>query len=182
VHALIEFDHRLFWLINHSHNRLLDYLMVGVSSLGEYAVFWWLVAMVILLAKKRNGVQMAALIAGAILVSFAIDNALIKHWWFRERPYLAMEGVHRLGKYWTNGSFPSGHASSVVAIAIVLGRHYRKLIVPLVAFALLTLYSRPYVGMHYPLDVLVGALSGACTGYIVLRLVGLRRQPRETPH
>jgi len=170
VHALIQLDHRLFWLVNHSHNRALDYLMLGASSLGEYAAVWWVAAVILFMANKGNSRQIAVLMASAILLSFFIDDALIKHWWFRERPYLALEGVHRLGKFWTNGSFPSGHASSVVAVSMVLGTYCHRLIVPTVIFTLLTFYSRPYLGMHYPLDVLVGAVSGLLAGWIVLRV------------
>ncbi len=66
------------------------------------------------------------------------------------------------------------------AVSLILGANYRRLIVPLIVFVLLTLYCRPYLGMHYPLDVLVGALAGVLAGILVLWLSGRgRRKPPD---
>jgi membrane-associated phospholipid phosphatase len=69
----------------------------------------------------------------------------------------------------------------VVIAAIVLGAEYRRLVPVLAAFTLLTLYSRPYLGMHHPLDALAGAGVGALVGVAALALRGRwENDPRES--
>jgi undecaprenyl-diphosphatase len=180
MHTLIHWDQQLFWLINHAHNRPLDWLMLTVTSLGELAAVWWVVAGVVLFADRKNGKRVALLLVIALLLTYLLDNFLLRHLWVRQRPYLALHAVHRLGVLWAGSSFPSGHASSVIAVSIVLRRYYRRLTVPLVVFAALTLVSRPYLGMHYPLDVLAGGASGVCAGCVVLWLARRKHEPLDT--
>lgn len=169
---MIQLDYQLFWLINNLHSRALDYLMLAVSWLGEYAILWWLLALIILFLNKKEGRKIALLLALAILLTVFIDDVFFKLFWFRERPFLVFEGVHRLGKLWQNSSFPSGHASSAMAGLIILGHYYKKWILPLAIFVLLTLYSRVYLGMHYPSDVLVGGVVGLLSSFLILYFFG----------
>ena len=72
-----------------------------------------------------------------------------------------------MGIRWTGSSFPSGHAHSVWLATVLLGARRPVLLPWLIVFSLLTCYSRPYFGMHYPLDVVVGALIGATAGALI---------------
>jgi undecaprenyl-diphosphatase len=79
-------------------------------------------------------------------------------------------------------SFPSGHAASSFACATVLGALVPRLRVPLFVVAALVAWSRVYVGVHYPVDVLAGAVLGTLVGLLVLRalprLAAVRRRSR----
>jgi len=96
----------------------------------------------------------------------------------RHRPYLDEPHLRQIGIRWAGNSFPSAHAHSVVIAAIMLGSEYRRLLPILVPFALLTLYARPYLGMHHPLDTLAGVAVGAVVGGI---LVAIRHRWDKAP-
>ncbi|MAG19901.1 hypothetical protein CL618_00525 [archaeon] len=88
---------------------------------------------------------------------------------FRERPFLVLDGVRQMGKVWLNSSFPSGHSFMAFLGLVIFGR-YKKLKVFLIVFAFLTLFSRVYLGMHYPSDVVFGGLLGYIVGLFVIWL------------
>lgn len=179
MHRILEIDkHALLW-INAHHNPVLDAILLPVAYAGELATIWILVILAMLIFGKSRERKTALLL---LVTMIAVDRLLaanLGHLFDRPRPYVALPDVIRqMGVRWTSGSFPSGHAHSVCLAAIILGSRYRKLIWPLVIFAVLTLYSRPYFGMHYPLDTLAGALLGIAVGLGVLgveKLLALRK-------
>jgi undecaprenyl-diphosphatase len=153
-------DLAAFWWINQHHNRFLDAVLLPVSLLGEFGAVW-IVAVLLMLACGNPETRRYAVFTGLMLL--AVDRLVVApvgHAFPRERPYLAYEGVRQLGFQWHTSSFPSGHANSVWVATVLLGARYRRWLPYLVAFALLTCYSRPYLGMHHPLDVMAGGLLG----------------------
>lgn len=87
----------------------------------------------------------------------------------RPRPYVAHPEQEPLARATLELSLPSGHAATSFAAAVVLSRFLpRWAVVPAFALAALVASSRVYVGVHYPTDVLLGALLGAAVGFAVL--------------
>jgi membrane-associated phospholipid phosphatase len=86
----------------------------------------------------------------------------------RERPYHVLEDVRLPGTPAGGYSMPSGHATAAWALATSLSLHYPKssVIIPSMLYALGVSVSRPYLGVHYPSDLLVGAIIGAGTAYL----------------
>lgn len=162
--SLLEADRSAFIWINSHHSVVLDAILVPVAYAGECGMLWIAVGLT-MLAAGRSDVKRTALImlVGMVVVDRLIGQPL-GSLFHRERPYLALEGVRQLGFHWKSSSFPSGHAHNVWIAAIMLGSRWRRLALPLSVFALLTCYSRPYFGMHYPLDTLVGAILGISAG------------------
>ena len=181
MQRILEIDkHALFWINGH-HNLALDAILLPIAYAGEVAAIWVLVCLGMLIFGKSRERKTAVIL---LLTMIAVDRLIaanLGHLFDRPRPYMALHGIRALGVHWTSGSFPSGHAHSVCIAAIILGSRYRKLIWPLVAFAVLTCYSRPYFGMHYPLDTLAGAALGTAAGFAVLgverRLGRRKKQP-----
>ncbi len=106
-----------------------------------------------------------AILAGVLAVVFAdaVCTWLIKPLVARPRPSIALDHVRLLVGKKSGYGFPSNHAANMAAAAVVLGRFYRKWIPALAAAALFVGYSRVYVGVHYPFDVLAGfAVGGFC--------------------
>ena len=169
MHLLADWDHAALHWINSHHAPPLDWLLIAVSFLGEAGGIWVLTGLGMLIFGERRTKRLGLLLLGTMLagelICWALGAAL-----YRTRPYLAGPGVRQLGVRWAGDSFPSAHALSVGIAAILLGSEYRRLRWPLAAFALLTLYSRPYLGMHHPLDVLIGAAVGAAVGLAARRL------------
>lgn len=167
---LIRWDSYAFAIINNPHNTSINEIMVGLSKYGREGV--WIVATALLFVfGRRDGRRTAALLTIAFLILIPTGYAL-KEIVNRPRP-MPSSYENLLIKEENDSSFPSGHALIVSAGAtIVLARFNRGIqIIPsliLVAEALLVIYSRVYVGNHYPLDVIGGTLLGIGVSFFVI--------------
>ncbi len=128
-----------------------------------------IVLLLILIGLFFAGNKKIALIAilGLIIASFLVS--LIKPTVGELRPFLVLQHVNLLvyesGKY----SFPSGHTSLVFTMATILGLKFRKLY-PALIIAAIVGFSRIYLGVHYPGDILGGIIIGVLSGLLALKL------------
>ncbi len=179
---MFEIDRQVLLWINGHHNIFLDAILAPVAFAGEGGAIWIAVCIYLLIVGKP-GYRRTALIL--IITMIAVDKLIagpVGLLFDRPRPYVTMEVIRQMGVRWTSGSFPSGHAHSVCVAAIILSNQWRRLTIPLVIFAILTCYSRPYFGMHYPIDTLAGALIGIIAGFSVVGVDRLiQRRKRVVP-
>ena len=99
--------------------------------------------------------------AVALLIGYLATNLVLKNLVLRVRPYDAIAGLQSLIGPMRDSSFPSGHTTSAVAAGFVMLKGTsRYLGIPAFVLAVLIAFSRLYLGVHYPTDVLVGALIG----------------------
>jgi undecaprenyl-diphosphatase len=119
------------------------------------------------------------LVATTATLSFALAswaNAVLKALFDRSRPPDAL-GLEALGSVPTSASFPSGHAMSAFAVAAAIAVLSPRLRWPVLAVAALIAFSRVYLGVHFWLDVLVGAALGISIG--ASTAIGMRRLVRR---
>ena len=161
---LLQLDEAVLLWINSHHNFLLDAVLAPVAYAGEAGAIWFLTAIVLFILNKPGYRRTAILLVVTMIVVDRIFAAMMGEAFDRERPYMAMEGIRQFGVRWESGSFPSGHAHSVWVGSIILASRWKRALWPLIAFATLTCYSRPYFGMHYPFDALAGAFLGIAAG------------------
>lgn len=160
----------LLFLQDTVRNPVLTPLVKAITVLGNGAVFWVLVSIVMLVPEKTRKIGLTSILA--LLVSLLINNIILKNLVARVRPYEVIEGlVPLIPKPW-DYSFPSGHTGSSFASAWVFCRRLPKRFgIPALALAGLIGLSRLYLGVHYPTDVLFGMVSGIGSGCIAMLIV-----------
>jgi membrane-associated phospholipid phosphatase len=120
--------------------------------------------------------------ATALAVVLAeISSSLLKALFERDRPFVVEPEPDPIVREPASFSFPSGHATVSFACAVVLAAAIPRLAVPLYVLAAAIAWSRVVTGVHYPLDVLGGAVLGAAIGLLVTRLRRLAIALRTLP-
>ena len=146
-------------------NDFLDPIMVFISSLGNYGVLWIALTLVLLCFRKTRH---AGLLMGiSLLVTFVLGELVIKNTVDRLRPFLENPGVTLLIAQPDSFSFPSGHTAAAFAGAWTLFKFNKKAGIPALLLALLIAFSRLYLYVHYPTDVIAGLILGILIAQIV---------------
>jgi undecaprenyl-diphosphatase len=167
--------HVLTWIVDHRLG-VLSPLLIGVTYLATGGTVWVVFAVLIAWRTRRAilpvGILAAVCVWGADGISHLLKTAT-------DRPhlYVAMPHLHTLISRPTSDSFPSSHATTAFAGAVVLSFLLPRLWPLFVAAATLVAFSRLYVGVHYPTDVVAGAAIGA--GFAVITLVTKTRFGRR---
>ena len=152
------------------HNPVLDTLMCAITRLGDAGIFWILLCMVLLILPKtrRSGVILMA----ALLVDLVICNGILKPLVHRIRPFDVKTGIELLVKRPIDFSFPSGHtAASFASVMALYLAGEKRLWIPALVLAVLIAFSRLYLYVHYPTDVLGGVVIGVMAGALGYWLV-----------
>lgn len=153
--------------------------MPVITHLGAGGILWIAVAAALLCVRKyrKNGCMLAV----SLLLCLLIGNLLLKPLIGRVRPYDVNTLIELLIAELSDASFPSGHTMAAFAAATVLLYTNRRFGIPAVILAVLIGFSRLYLYVHYPSDVLAGLLLGVLFGILAIALVNwlwrrLRRQ------
>jgi undecaprenyl-diphosphatase len=157
------------WVVGHRLGAL-DWLFVALSRIGTSGFVWIALAVVIAIATRNRLVLLTPVF---VLLADALALAL-KVTVDRPRPHL-----DPLVRVPTDYSFPSGHAATSFAGATMLSSFAPRLAPAFYLLAAAIAFSRVYVGVHYPLDVLGGAAVGVAVGWLGVR--ALRRLGRSRP-
>ena len=165
----------LDWIASHIHCPALDWLMPKITLLGDAGIFWIICALILMVIPKtrKAGFSMGL----ALLMGLVLCNLTLKPLVGRIRPYdyqwehysrtieLLIEEEHDF-------SFPSGHtiASFEAAFALLLGN--KKLGIPAMILAVLIAFSRLYLYVHYPTDVIASVILGIGLAILATWIVG----------
>jgi len=161
LEAVQQTEISLFYFINQAHHPLLDAVMLFVTDIKKTGIILLLVWVGLLWKGGVKGRTVALLLLPLILTTDQLSSHVLKELFDRARPCDALEGVRAIDGCRHSPSFPSSHAVNNFAAATLFALHYRRW-VPWLAFGLAALvsYSRIYLGLHYPSDVLGGAVIG----------------------
>ena len=177
VEAITSADTSLLNWLRLFHAPWMDTLMSVLTITGIMAGIWQLLALLSLFSPQRRPAAFRALLA--LWLALIVVDVLVKPTVARIRPRFAADAVTRLtlaedaearslAPSSDSYSFPSGHATSAFAGALTISRVWPQARAAWWTLALLISYSRIYLGHHYPLDVVGGALLGVALGYWVL--------------
>ena len=168
---LIQLDTTFFYLFNVKlQNGFFDFLMPILTNLNYWRIPLGLMVVLLLIFGKKKGRITVLLLVLGIALSDQLCNNVLKPLIQRLRPCNVLENIHLLINCTKAYSFPSSHAMNIFTGCILLSYSYRKNKVILIIIAVLVSYSRIYVGVHYPFDVLAGVILGIFCAFIIITL------------
>ena len=177
MNAIFNFDASiLLWLQNSVRNPVLNPIMIFITHLGDKGLFWVALTYLLLCFRKTRRASVTSMIS--MVITLLVVNIVLKNWIARVRPYELIEGLNLMIEKQHDFSFPSGHAGNSLACAWVLFRCMKKRYgVPALVLALLISFSRLYVAVHYPTDVIVGiAIDIAAAELAIVIVKALRKK------
>ncbi len=162
-------DHWLrTWVVTH-RIAVVTPLMWSISAVGRGGIVWLVLGAVLTLTRRMRPSNFVEL-ALSILLASTLTNYVLKPLVNRERPYISAPDPAIIGGRPDDASFPSGHATNAFAGMTVLLRAAPGARVLWWSLAILIAYSRVYLGVHYPLDVIGGAVVGALSAAAIIRM------------
>lgn len=160
----------LLWIQENVRTPWLTPIVKAITHLGDGGIFWILLAAVLLCFRQTR--MAGAAMALALVLTLLLNNICIKNLVDRTRPYELIQGLEVLIRKPSDASFPSGHSCASFAAAMTLWRFVpRRYGIAAFILAALIALSRIYVGVHYPTDILAGALFGCLYGWIAGKVV-----------
>ncbi|WP_461879021.1 phosphatase PAP2 family protein [Fusicatenibacter sp.] len=149
------------------HHPVLDQIMIGVFNnfVGSIGQLWIVIGLVLLLIPKTRKCGAAVLLS--YVASYLIGNVWLKDLIARPRPCAVDETVSMIVKKPSSFSCPSVHTYLAFSSAMAIYHYYRKAGIGVFVFAALVGFSRMYFFVHYPTDVLFGAVLGILTAFVV---------------
>lgn len=161
------------------HTDWLDPVMILVSALGNGGLIWIALSVVLAVPKRTRACGLTMM--GAMALSFLIGNLFLKNVIARPRPFVVDGSVTLLipkpGEY----SFPSGHTLNSVTAAMVIFLYFKKAGIAALVLAGLIAFSRMYLFVHYPTDILGGIILGimdAMLAYKIAQMIIKKREER----
>lgn len=165
--GILPFDAAVMEFVqNHMHNAVTDTIMPIITYLGEIGAVWILLSLLLLCFKKSRTTGVLILVSMA--VTFISGELILKNIVCRPRPCHTFPDIPMLVSLPSSFSFPSGHSASSFAAAVILFLRHKKYAWPALFLAALIAFSRIFLFVHYPTDILAGALLGtlsACLTY-----------------
>ena len=172
----------LDWIAANLHCGFLDTVMPLITALGNAGIFWIALSLLMLALprQRRTGLAMAM----ALIMGLVVCNLIMKPVFARIRPYdyqLAHYGkvISLLIEAEHDFSFPSGHTIASFEAATALALSSKKLGIPALILACLIAFSRLYLYVHYPTDVLCSMALGITFGIIAHHLA--KKIPLKNP-
>ncbi len=162
---IIEIDKQLLLLLNSFHNGYLDTFMYTFSKVAVWIPFYLSVVYILFKSQGKKAIWMLLLLIAGVVLADQLSG-IMKNGFQRFRPshdpviqnFVHIVNNSRAGLY----GFVSSHAANTVGFALLSSLFIRKQYYTIAAFswAAITCYSRIYLGLHYPLDIVGGALTG----------------------
>ena len=174
LQTLLELEGNiLLWLQENLRNDFGLILFQIITHFGTGGIFWIALTAVLLINKKTR--RVGSMCTVSIVLTFLVNNLILKNLVARTRPYFVIEGLTTVGMRPSDFSFPSGHTAITFCVACVLFRNHPKKWGSLLLIA----FSRLYLGMHYPSDVLAGALTGTFFSFVAEKIINIYIHSRK---
>lgn len=155
----------ILYAINSLHNNIMDNIMKIITILGDAGIIWLIIALILLFNIKTR--KCGILIILAMVVGLIIGNIILKNVIARPRPFILDKTIQLLIEKPLDYSFPSCHTMASFEATVIIFLHNKKWGTLALILAILIGFSRMYLFVHYPSDVLFGAILGSLIAIIV---------------
>lgn len=156
----------LLWFQEHFTSDALNIFWEGITFFGNKGWFWIALAVLLLIIPRTRYMGIPAVIS--FVITAGLNSVILKNIIGRVRPFdysdLIIPAVQDLPD---SNSFPSGHAATAFAVALILLRADKRIGIPAVIFASLIAFSRVALRVHYPTDIIAGFLLAFAVSTIV---------------
>lgn len=167
LESITNFDFSILYFIQENwRTDWLDLICAFLSRAFELGVPWLVLGAVLFCFKKTR--VAGAILVCAVVLTFFFNELAIKNAINRERPCTIDPTIELIVKKPTSYSFPSGHTASCFAAAGTLLFTYKRLGIPLIIFSAFMGFSRMYLFVHFPTDVLAGAALGLLMAWVTV--------------
>lgn len=163
---------------NYSQNSILDKIIPLITSLGNMGLAWIVISIVLIVNKRYRTIGLLCI--SVLIFNAILGEGILKNLIQRERPFVSMPSVSLLIEKPTSFSFPSGHTSTSFAIVGILWSQLKKCRIYAILLASLIAFSRLYLFVHYPSDILGGIVQGLVCAKIVLKVYEYRWKNKIT--
>lgn len=172
------FDTFLFQAINGFSNKWWPLDWLGIF-LANYLGYFLILAIIILLIKikdQKQRIYFFSLTILSVILARGIITEITRFFYYRPRPFLVLE-IQPLIAHIPTGSFPSGHAAAFFALALAAFYFNKKWGCWIFALSLFMGLARIFVGVHWPSDILVGALIGLGSAFLTKNILSKFKSP-----
>ncbi len=160
----LQFLHALQGL----HNDVIDAIMIFVTTMGNAGILWIGLGVILAVIPKTRKCGVLVLISMAI--SFLLGNLILKNVFARPRPFHVDNSVTLLIPEPSEYSFPSGHTLNGFTASVMIFLHYKGVGIAALIMAALIAFSRMYLFVHYPTDILGGIALGIVDAVLVYQV------------
>lgn len=159
----------LNWIQNHLRGDFLDGFMPAFSRTADQGEIWILSAVLLMMKKATR--KAGASIGCALILNLVSCNLLLKPLFGRIRPFAVNETVDLLIPAPMDAAFPSGHTAAAFAVVAALKTAGCPLWKPALILSILMAFSRLYLYVHWPTDIVGGVLLGTAMGWLGAKII-----------
>ena len=154
---------KIYSLQHNLNSELFNKVMIFFTILGDNGMIWIAVALILFLNRKYRKIGVFSIVS-LIICALAV-NVILKPLIHRPRPFSELADITLLIKAPKDYSFPSGHTAASFVMVYIFFRHIKKYFIPVLITGILIAFSRMYLSVHFPSDIIAGIIIGIFSEY-----------------